>query len=198
MCVYLLQPPLAGGRTLVDAAGGGLLAWSPSYWFLGTVSAVEWIAGAGLRWRGGHGWRWPCRLTATALVYALSYFRHAAEDCGGAGYRAAAPAAAYGCLRFGRRIDTAIVQFSIRTLLRSRLHRVILAFYLGVGFAFVILLVKTPAARQELGDSPVSDPWGQVNAPLLAASIAMMGFAILGTRVFSPCRWICGRTGSSE
>jgi hypothetical protein len=38
---------------------------------------------------------------------------------------------------FGNAFETAVVQFSIRTLLRSRLHRVNLAFYLGVGLALV-------------------------------------------------------------
>jgi hypothetical protein len=85
--------------------------------------------------------------------------------------------------RFGGALATGIVQFSVRALVRSRLHRLILAFYLGIGFAFVVLLVKTPAAREQLDDAPVTDVWGQVNAPLLAASIAMLGFAILGTRV---------------
>ena len=37
--------------------------------------------------------------------------------------------------RFGNSVATAIVHFSIRTLLRSRQHRVMLAFYLGIGFA---------------------------------------------------------------
>lgn len=64
--------------------------------------------------------------------------------------------------------------FSIRTLLRSRRHRVILAFYLGIGFAIVILFMKTPRAQQQLlGD----------NMPLLFSSVVMMCFWVVGTRV---------------
>ena len=37
-----------------------------------------------------------------------------------------------------------MVQFSIRTLLRSRQHRVILSFYLGMAFGLVIFFAKAP------------------------------------------------------
>ena len=42
----------------------------------------------------------------------------------------------------------AIVQFSVRSLLRSRQHRVILAFYAGVAFALAILFLNAPGEPQ--------------------------------------------------
>jgi hypothetical protein len=83
----------------------------------------------------------------------------------------------------GNVVETALVQFSVRTLLRSRLHRIIFAFYLGVGFAVVIAMVKNGAPPSQLADAPAADPWSRVNEPLLAATITMMGFAMIGTRV---------------
>jgi hypothetical protein len=83
----------------------------------------------------------------------------------------------------GSAVHTALVQFSVRTLLRSRLHRIILAFYLGVGFAVVIAMVKNGAPPNQLADAPAADPWSHVNEPLLAATITMMGLAMIGTRV---------------
>jgi hypothetical protein len=77
--------------------------------------------------------------------------------------------------RFGNRVQTAIGQFSVRTLMRSRQHRVILAFYLGIGFAFTIFLLKAPAMKTQLP--------GEANTPLLAASIVMMVLGVVGTRV---------------
>jgi len=71
----------------------------------------------------------------------------------------------------------------VRTLLRSRLHRIILAFYLGIGFAVAIAMVKNAEPPNQLADAPAGGTWGQVNGGLLAASIAMMGFATIGTRV---------------
>ena len=84
---------------------------------------------------------------------------------------------------FGGAFGTAVVQFSIRTLLRSRQHRVILAFYLGIGFAMTVSFIKSPAVRGQLAVISESDPWHKVNAPMLAASVVIMGFWIVGTRV---------------
>jgi hypothetical protein len=60
---------------------------------------------------------------------------------------------------------------------------VILAFYLGMGFAFTIFLLKAPVMRPQLPEAAASDPWREANTPLLAASIVMMVLAVVGTRV---------------
>ena len=77
--------------------------------------------------------------------------------------------------RFGNSVTTAIVHFSIRTLLRSRQHRVILAFYLGVGFAIVILFMQAPAPRQQSSSA--------TGARRLLASVLMLCCSVAGTRV---------------
>src|SRR5260370_10223686 len=74
-------------------------------------------------------------------------------------------------------------QFSVRTLARSRQHRVILAFYLGVGFALTIFLLRAPEMQAPLPDAAASNPWREANTPLLAASIVMMALAVVGTLV---------------
>jgi CubicO group peptidase (beta-lactamase class C family) len=179
VCVYCLQPMMP--PNLVRASGHGLLAWSPSYWFLGLFQ--EWNGSPALSLLARRAWiGLGISLSATAAAYALSYFRTVrkiVEDpdvVGGSRSGTWLP-------RMGDPVETAIVQFSIRTLLRSRLHRIILAFYLGVGFAMVIAMVKNGAAPNQLADAPAADPWSQVNEPLLAATITMMGFAMIGTRV---------------
>ena len=55
-------------------------------------------------------------------------------------------------------------------------------FYLGIGFAVVILFLKTTVA-QRLSGMSVSNPWHQASVPLLASSFVMMSAWILGTRV---------------
>ncbi len=92
--------------------------------------------------------------------------------------------------RFGTSLETAVVQFSIRTLLRSRQHRVILAFYLGIGFGATVFLLKSPIVTEIC----ISRLYPAV--PLLAATIILMGFWVVGMRaVFSlpldlPANWI--------
>jgi hypothetical protein len=69
----------------------------------------------------------------------------------------------------------------VRTLARSRQHRLILAFYLGIGLALTIFLLRAPAMRPDYPDS--ANTWHAANTPLLAASIMMMALAVMGTRV---------------
>jgi hypothetical protein len=84
---------------------------------------------------------------------------------------------------FGQSVATAIVQFTIRTLLRSRQHRIILAFYLGLGFAAAIFFMKPPSSEPELTLITAGSPWREVGIPLLASTILMLGFWIVGNRV---------------
>ena len=179
VCVYCLQPMMP--PNLVAASGSGLLAWSPSYWFLGL--SQQWNGSPALALLARRAWiGLGIALSATAVAYALSYLRtlrkivEEPDIVGGARSGTWLP-----CM--GNAVETALVQFSLRTLLRSRLHRIILAFYLGVGFALVIAMVKNGAPPNQLADAPAADPWSQVNEPLLAATITMMGFAMIGTRV---------------
>ena len=49
----------------------------------------------------------------------------------------------------GRGLPAAVVPFSVRTLLRSPQHRVILAFYLGMGFAAAIFFMNLSAPKAD-------------------------------------------------
>ena len=83
--------------------------------------------------------------------------------------------------RFGNPLETALTQFSIRTLLRSRQHRMILAFYWGIACALVILVAKSPELREQMGAG--DDLWHQPSVPLLVASVLVLCAAIVGIRV---------------
>lgn len=180
ICVYCLQPMVATPQALMEATGRGLLAWSPSYWFLGLMQQLNGSpALAVLTRRAWSGL--AIALATTAAAYTLSYFRTLRKIVEEPDIVSGARGGAW-LPGFGGAVQTALVQFSLRTLWRSRLHRIILAFYLGVGFALAIALVKAPQA-QPLADAPAADRWSQVTVPMLAASITMMGFAVIGIRV---------------
>ena len=117
----------------------------------------------------------------TVIAYGLSYvrtLRRIAEEPD------TAPAVAG--LRwlppFGDGVQTAVVQFSIRTLCRSAQHRVILAFYWGMGFAFTLIFLKTPRARQ-LATTSVLTSWQETSVPLLVSTVLMVGSAVLAARL---------------
>ncbi len=193
VCVYFLQPTLALPGSLIPAQGHGALAWSPSFWFLGLYQQLNgspMLAPLARKaWAG-----LTIAACGTALAYALSYFRmlkkivEEPDILPGAGRSRRLP-------RFGGAIESAIAEFAMRTLARSRQHRVILAFYLGVAFAITIFLLKSPEA-QELSKGIVSDRWRGVSMPLLESTILIMIFTVVGLRVvFSlpmnlPANWI--------
>ena len=184
LCVYFLEPLAISPMSLTAAQAHGWLAWSPSYWFLGLMQELNGSPAMAVLAR--RAWiALGAAIAASAVAYGLSYLRTlrriveepdiAPQPRGGAWLPA-----------LGTPLSTALVQFSVRTLWRSRAHRVILAFYLGIGFAITILLLRSPAAQRLTEEAAVSDPWHEANAPLLAASIVMLGFWVVGTRaVFS-------------
>jgi len=76
---------------------------------------------------------------------------------------------------FGNSLEGAITLFVMRTLLRSRQHRMILSFFSGIGLAIVV------------GYVTFFDGWGSAKTGIsiasLIASILMLVFVILGIRI---------------
>lgn len=180
--IYFLQPVIPVPN-LFDVNSTGPPEWSPSYWFLGLLQKLNGSPALGFfAHRALLGL--AVAVSATAGAYTLCYFRSLQRiieqpDVLPSAYRQLI------LPLFRRSLQAAIIQFSIRTLLRSRQHRLILAFYLAIGFGATILLLKSPVAA-EMTSSAAIDPWRQVSAPLLAASMIVMGFWVVGTRaVFS-------------
>jgi hypothetical protein len=144
VAAYFLEPKLVTPVDLINHESSTYIEWSPSYWFLGLFQQLNgspalpelarraWIAIA-------------VAFGATASAYTLAYLRtlrrivEEPDIPPAAGLRIRLP-------RFGNRFATAIGQFSVRTLLRSRQHRLLLAFYLGIGFAAAILFKKSDEA----------------------------------------------------
>lgn len=152
------------------------MAWSPSMWLL---AILQQLAGslppsaAWLAWRG-----WLVLLTVVAGAFAalaMCYLRTMKKTIeepdlvpgtGGLHWN----------LRPGGSLRTALVLFSLRSITRSRQHRVVLAFYWSIVFAFCIGWV-----RYEIGSAPEAIPMN-----FLVSTYMMMSFAVLGLRgVFS-------------
>jgi hypothetical protein len=117
-------------------------------------------------------------ICATAMAYAASYLRTLRKIVEEPDI---VPGLRGGWLpRFGDLFETALVQFSVRSLLRSRQHRMIFAFYLGIGFAFAILFLNAPPALSGPG---TGGAWDALSVPLLASTILLMGVWVVGARV---------------
>jgi hypothetical protein len=172
VCGYVLEPSIFHPQALATT-NPRTLAWWPTYWFFGLFEVLN-------------GWKFPffpqlARRAVAGLsiaafgagtAYLLSYLRtirrvvEEPDIIPGASGGAWLPP-------FGRAVHTAVVQFAVRSLMRSRQHRVILAFYMGIGFAVVTLYVKSGAR----------DVAWTVNGPLMANSIVVLCYLITGARM---------------
>ena len=155
------------------------ISWIPSYWFVGMYQQLSGSLHPALGPFARRAWiGLIVAVCVTGTAYAASYLRTlrkiVEEPDISPGFRT-------GWLpRFSGSFESAIAQFSIRSLLRSRRHRMIFAFYLGVGFAFAILFLGAPP---EVTGPGAGDRWHQPSVPMLASSILLMGFWVAGARV---------------
>lgn len=169
---YCLEPwPISAFGETSDFR---LLSWLPSYWFLAVFQQLNGTLHPALAPFAHRAWTGlAVAETATGIGYVLSYFRTLRQIVEEPDILPTSRRAAW-LPRFGSPLHTAVVRFSIRTMFRSRQHRVILAFYLGIGFAVSVLYLKSPAEQQQLVASSSGAPWQKAAIPLLVSSIVMM------------------------
>ncbi len=174
--VYFFQPGFGGLNDLTFGSVFRMIQWLPSYWFLALYQQLNGTMHPALEPLAHRAWTGlVCVVCGTAIVYSLSYWRTLRRipedpDIGPGRVRS-------GWLpRFGTRPQTAIGQFSVRALMRSRQHRLILAFYLGIGLALTALMLKG-------SPDSLSNPYHETSAVLWASSVLMMVLALVGTRV---------------
>ena len=173
---FLQRSPIT---VLVAGPRNGWMSWVPSYWFVGLYQQLSGSLHPALAPFARRAWiGLAVAVCATAIAYGASYFRTLRKiveqpDIAPAFQNAWLPG-------LGSSLETAITQFGIRSLFRSRQHRMIFAFYLGVGLAFAIFFLNAP---REISGPAVGDPWHQPTVPMLASTIAMMAFWVVGARV---------------
>jgi hypothetical protein len=180
--VYCLQAFAIVSGPLIKAQQGGLFSSLPSFWFLALFQALG--GSEALAPLVPSAWLGLAIVAAgAATMYALSYYRTLRRIVEEADIMPAPPGARR-LPAFGSPLSTAIVHFSVRTLLRSPQHRVILAFYWGIGFALTIFFLKTPRGGQVAADGAVqaSGIW-QDPSVLILVSLLMMGLGVLGARI---------------
>ncbi|GGG76970.1 hypothetical protein [Edaphobacter dinghuensis] len=178
--VYIIEPSLEAPKALVAPENQRLLAWLPSYWFLGLFQQLNGSMLPAFAPLARRAWVGIAVATVVgAISVLLAYFRVMGKiietpDIAPGGRRVNLP------LRFGTLLQTAVVLFSVRTLLRSRQHRMLLSFYLGATFAIVLAYLGTSLRVLKLLHGTAGDA---VNATFLVASIWIMCFAIMGVRL---------------
>jgi hypothetical protein len=202
--VVLLQMiffmPRVGGLLRADlrtAASDPLISAIPSIWFLGLYDLVGGRPDVGSGWLAGL----ALAATATSIVAAgglvvathrrlLRLALESREVRGRAG-RLIAPVVRWvSDLPFRNPIERAAFEFTLRTLTRSRTHRMLMAMYVGVAIALVISGVVPLLLRSGLGALSTPDVT-LLSAPLVITFLTLAGTrAVLAIPVEPKANWI--------
>lgn len=182
VCTYFLEPSVDRLKALSAPENRGVFVSVPTYWFLALLEQLRGARRPELEPLARRAW---IGLTLAGLAagaaYTLSYI-HTMRQIVEEPDIAAGPRGLQWLPRFGGRTETAIGQFVVRTIARSRQHRLIWAFYLGTGLACTILSLQALDAEAQIPGT-ASHLWGEANGPLLAASVMMTVLAVIGLRV---------------
>jgi CubicO group peptidase (beta-lactamase class C family) len=201
VAVYFLEPGVGGLTALIALPIRRWVVLVPSYWFLGLFHELNGSMHPVLGPLASRAW---IALGASAFVaaaaHALSWMRTLRQIVEQPEI-SSGPRSVRWLPRFGTQAQTAIGQFAIRTLARSRQHRLILAFYWGIGLAVTIFLLQAVEVNPPLPDGPANQMSHEANTSLLAASVVMLALAIVGVRVVFalplqlPANWIFRSVG---
>jgi len=171
--VYFAQPLLTDPVSLADPRNHWVLASSPSYWFFALFNQLNGSWPAQFSWLASRAWiALGLAVTGAASSLLLCYIhtmKKTVEEpdlVPGADGLHCMPS-------FGNSLQTAVALFSIRSLMRSRQHRVAFAFYLAFVFALALSLLRGKLA------TPAPAP---VSMDLLISTFLMMFFAVAGLR----------------
>jgi hypothetical protein len=171
LSVYVLEPSLEARAALTAPANQRLLAFLPSYWFLGLFQQLNGSMEPAFAPLARRAWTGLAIvivgiLTAVLLSYVRTMRRIVEEPdiLPGSHFSFRGP-------RVANSANNAVLLFGLRTLLRSRQHRVILSIYLGTGFAVMLVLL-----RPAVGNEGTVVAW-------LAVSILMLCIVVVAMRI---------------
>ena len=177
---YILEPSLETTKALAAPENQRLLACLPSYWFFGLFQQLNGSmvpAFAPLARRAGLGLAVAVCGGVGSVV--LAYFRTMGKTVEEPDIMPGVHRMNWS-VQLGSLLETSVALFSIRTLLRSRQHRVLLCFYLGTGFAIVLACVRTALGQRGFLHGTRGDA---VDLAFLVASLWVICFAVIGVRV---------------
>jgi hypothetical protein len=174
ICAYFLEPSYTYPSAFAAPAFHRMLAWSPPYWFFALFNQLCGNPSPSLAWLSHRAWIGLAVSLAGTIVSLLLCYPRIMRQTVEQPDLVPDSRSSHWKIPFGSRLQTAVIEFSIRSLLRSRQHRVVLAFYLGVGFAIALVVI-----RQE--GSLLAYP-RTLSPGFLIATIVMMCFAVIGLR----------------
>jgi hypothetical protein len=138
LSVYFLQGTLISPAALADAQNQWLLASSPSFWFFALFNQVCGVLPPELAWVARRAWVALGLSLSGGLISLLLCYLRAMKKIAEEPDLLPGKSGSHWAPSLGGRLQSMVTLFSLRTLLRSRHHRVILAFYLSIVFALAL------------------------------------------------------------
>jgi hypothetical protein len=174
---YFLQPYIDTPAAIAAAENHRLLYWSPSFWFFGLFNQLNGSLPTVLGWLARRAWiGLGCAVfgaTASLLLCYLRTMKKTVEEPD----LVPRVRSFHWTPRFGSPLETAIVLFSVRSLTRSRHHRVAFSFYLAIVLAIALSSLKAALSTAALHP---------LTSDFLMSTLVMMCLAVVGLRsVFS-------------
>src|SRR5579872_2341568 len=173
MAVYFLEPTLSGPAEFADPANHSLLVWSPVYWFAALLNQVNGTLPEEWNWLAGRAWIGLGIATTGAIATLMLCYRRTMKKTVEEPDLVPGAAGLHWAPRIGGSLRTAILYFSGRSLLRSRHHRVVFAFYWSLALAMALSCL-----RGEM----TAVPRGEISADFLISSFVIMAIAVFGLR----------------
>lgn len=173
MAVYFLQPSLDTWAQAAEASNRWLLAGFPTLWFFALLEQLNGTLPQPLAWVAQRAWiALAVVVLGAAASLLLCYVRTMKKTVEEADLVPGRRGLHF-ALRLGGGLNTAIVLFSLRSLARSRQHRVAIAFFLSLAFAIALALVHHNLA------APPHEP---ISTDFLISTFMMMSLVVLGFR----------------
>jgi hypothetical protein len=176
--VYFLQPTLTTPQAFIASENQRLMTCSPSLWFFALFNQLNGSLDPAFTPLVHRAWIGLSITIVSAASSLLLCYLHTMRKTAEQPDLIAAASKFNWNPRFGTALETAIVLFSIRSLTRSRQHRISLAFYLGVGFAVALVCINFqpgPVGRFHPIVSSASTRFHM-------ATLVMLSFAVVGLR----------------
>jgi hypothetical protein len=189
--VYFLQPSIETPAGLAAHHNQWLLACSPDFWFFALFNQLNGSLPSALTWLAWRAWiGLSLAVSGAAASLFLCYLRttkkivEEPDLVPGAGGAHAAP-------HLGNALQTALTLFSVRSLWRSRQHRVAFAFFLAVVFAIALSWLRGELS----GATPGSIPDGFILSTFIMMSVAVFALrSVFSLPISLTANWVLRTT----
>jgi len=176
LTVYFFEPALGTAPELLAPENQHVLACSPQFWFLGLFNQINGSLPPELSWLAARAWIALCVAILGGGVSLLLSYRQVMKKIVEQPDLNPAKSSMRWLPRLGASLQAAIALFCLRSIMRSRQHRVALAFCWSVVFAICVSMLRQVSTV----------PPEPVSLGLIIPTMIMMSFAVVGLRgVFS-------------